>query len=206
VNARAYSLAILHRKDLASLRGAASISLHAQETWALFLIMADSDEAVISLSEELGLTLDIKHEEGRWWRIAVGEREGGALRCEVCGPRHWGQPPDIRAERAARMATAPVTLTAEQVLEAARARGVPTFDTATRERLILLASLGLDLGRADVRAALLELHQRGELRLVRLSDPSFVRTDLGARGLRYELVDESALREGDMIFDAVVLA
>ena len=205
MNARAYGLAIMHRNDLASLHGAASISLHAQETWALFLIMAVSDEAVISLSEELGLTLDIRREEGRWWRIAVGVREDGALRCEVCGPRHRGQPPDIRAERAQRMATAPITLTAEQVLEAARARGVHAFDTATRERLILLASLGLDLGRDDVRAALLELHQRGELRLVSLSDPSFVRTDLGAQGLRFDLVDESALREGGTIFHAVIL-
>jgi hypothetical protein len=103
------------------------------------------------------------------------------------------------------MATAPVTLTAEQVLEAARDRGVPAFDTVTGERLILLASLGLDLARAEIRDALLELHLRGELRLVRISRPSVVRTDLDARGLRFELVDESALREADMIFHAVVL-
>jgi hypothetical protein len=51
------------------------------------------------------------------------------------------------------------------VLEAARARGVPAFDTATGGRQILLASLGLDLARADVRDALLELHLRGELRI-----------------------------------------
>lgn len=204
MNARAYGLAILQRDALASLPGAASTSLHAQGTWALFLIMAASDEAVISLSEDLGLTLDIGSEGGWWWRVAVGEPEGGALRCKVCGPRHPGQPPDIGAERARRMATAPVT--AAQVLEAARALSEHAFDTTTGERLILLASLGLDLGRADVRAALVELHQRGELRLVRLSHPSFVRTDLGPQGLRYDVVDESALREGSCLPHAVVLA
>lgn len=102
------------------------------------------------------------------------------------------------------MVTARVT--AAQVLESVRARSVHAFETTTGERLILLASLGLDLGRADVHAALLELHQRGELRLVRLSDPSFVRTGRGAQGLRYELVDESALREGSAFCHAVVLA
>lgn len=37
--------------------------------------------------------------------------------------------------------TAPVILTAEQVLEAARAHGVPAFSCAGRERLVLLASI-----------------------------------------------------------------
>jgi hypothetical protein len=92
------------------------------------------------------------------------------------------------------------------VLEAARARGVPAFDTTTGEQLILLASLGLDLGRTDIRAALLELHQGGELQLVRISNPPVVRTNLDARGLPFELVDESALRDEDMIFHAVVFA
>ena len=41
---------------------------------------------------------------------------------------------------AGRMPTAPVTLTAEQVLEAARARGVPAFAGAVGDPLILLAS------------------------------------------------------------------
>lgn len=216
VNARACSLSTMLRDGLASLPGAASISLHAQEAWALFLIMATSDEAVISLSESLGLALAIRHEEGRWWRVAVGERDQGALRCEICGPRHRGQPPDLRAEhaeppdlragRAERMQTAPVTLTAEQVLEAARARGVPVFDSATGERPILLASLGLDLGSDDIRAALLELHQGGELRLVSIIDPLRVRADLDARGLRFELVADSAVHEEGTIFHAVVLA
>ena len=171
---------------------------YAQEEWALLLIIAASDEAVISLSEALGLTLDISRGPGRWSRTAIGEREGGALRCEVRGPCHQGQPPGIRAERAA---TAPVTAT--QVLESAR--DAPTFPTVTGERLIFLVSLGLDLGRDDVRAALLELHQRGEFRLVNLSKPSFVRTEFGPQGLRFEVVDESAFR-GGMIPHAIVLA
>lgn len=102
MNVRAYNLAITWRGDLVSLPGADSISFHAQDTWALLLIMASSDEAVISLGEELGLTCDIRSEAGTWWRIATGEHEGGALRCEVSGPRHRGQPPGIRTERADR--------------------------------------------------------------------------------------------------------
>jgi hypothetical protein len=100
VNARAFNLALKLRGYLVSLPGADSISLHAQEGWALFLIMASSDEAVISLGEELGLTCNIMSEEGRWWHVAKGEREEGALRCEVSGPRHRGQPPSSRAAAA----------------------------------------------------------------------------------------------------------
>lgn len=142
MNARAYNIALRLRGYLVSLPGADSISLHAQDHWVLFLILTSSDEAVISLGEELGLADHIRSEEDRWWRIAVGEREGGALRCEVSGPRHQGRPPGIHVERSGRMATAPVTLTAEQVLEAARARGVPAFVGAAGDQRILLASLG----------------------------------------------------------------
>lgn len=206
MNALADNLALKLRGDLDSLPGATSISFHAQEKWALCLITASSDEGVISLGKKLGLTCDIRSEEGWWWRIAIGEREGGAIRCEVSGPRTRGQPPGLGTERAERMATAPVILTAEQVLEAARARGVPAFDTTTGERLVLLASLGLDLARADIRDALLALHQGDELRLVHISNPSVVRADLDSRGFRFELVDESALRNGNMAFHAVVLS
>lgn len=218
MNARADYLSNMFRNELASLSGAASMSFHAQQRWGLFLIMAASDEAVTSLGQELGLALNIKHEKeqegeegmesaagaGSWWRhIAVGMR--GELRCEVHGPRHPGQPPDICAERTQRMPTAPVTLTAEQVLEVARARGVRAFDTPPGEGLILLASLGLNLQRDDVHAALLELHQRGELRLATISNPSCARANLAARGLCVTLVDGSALRNGSTIFHAVVL-
>ena len=96
-------------------------------------------------------------------------------------------------------------LTAEQVLDAARAYGVRVLDPATGERLILLASLGLDLKCAEIRGALLELHLHGELRLQQLRDPPATRTDLDARGHRRDLVDESVLRDGDVLFHAVVI-
>jgi len=221
VNAHADNLLNKLRNELASLPGATSMTFHTQQRWNLCLIMAASDEAVVSLGQELGLALGIKCEkqEGTasaagaeraaraesWWRhTAVGMR--GSLRCEVHGPRHPGQPPDIRAERAQRMPTAPVTLTAEQVLEVARARGVRAFDAPPGEGLILLASLGLDLQCDGVRAALLELHQRGELRLVTISNLSRVRAKLAAQGLRVALVDDSALHLGSTSFHAVVLA
>jgi hypothetical protein len=196
VNARADNLMDMLRDGLTSLPGATSVTFHAQETWCLCMIIAVSDEAVVLLGKELGLALHAKLEEGergegrRWRRIAVGER--GALRCEVLGPRH--------------PVAAVVTLTAEQVLEAARVRGVLAFDTPAGERLILLASLGLDLQCDDVRAALLELHQRGALRLVSIRDLPRVRTNLAARGLRVMLVDDSALGDNGTVFHAVVLA
>jgi hypothetical protein len=202
VNERAYDLASSMSAHLASLPGASSISFHAQQGWALALVIVASDDAVISLGAELGLSLDIRTAKGstragdQWWRIAIGERERGALRFEVVGPRHRGAPPIEHTE----------IVTPELVLEAMRAPGLPTFDTNSGERLVLLASLGLDLGREDVRAALLELHHRGEIRMVRISAPGFVRTDLGPQGLRFELVEESALRDGDAVFHAVVLA
>lgn len=112
-----------------------------------------------------------------------------------------------RAIATERMPTAPVALTAEQVLEAARARGVPAFaGEAGGDRLILLASLGLDLIAPGIRAALVEMHRRRELRLAPIADVDAARTDLAARGLSIDLVDESAIRDGDMTFHAVVVS
>ncbi len=109
-----------------------------------------------------------------------------------------------RAAAAERTPTAPVTLTAEQVLEAARARGVPAFTGPVGDRLILLASLGLDLTAPGIRAALVELHRRGELQLVHIDNVAAVRADLAARGLPIELVEESAITAGDTTFHVVV--
>lgn len=106
---------------------------------------------------------------------------------------------------AERMPTAPVAFTAEQVLEVARARGVPAFAGAVGDRLILLASLGLDLTAPGIQAALVEMHRRHELRLARIGNVGAVRAELAARGLRIELVDESAIVDGDMTFHAVVI-
>lgn len=201
MNPRAHELALRLRACLGSLPGAVSVSLHAQKGWAILVITASSDEAVCALGEYLGLSNGLRHEEGRWWRIAEGQHvdpEGVELRCEVSGPRHLGSLP--------RMATAPVTLTAEQVLEAARARGVTALCTATGEQLILLASLGLDLSSPEIRRALVDLHVRGALRLERIEKPSVVRAELDARGHRFELVDESVIRDGNLLFHAVVIS
>jgi hypothetical protein len=107
---------------------------------------------------------------------------------------------------AGRMPTAPVVLTAEQVLEAARARGVPSFAGATGERRILLASLGLDLTDSGIRAALVEMHRRGELHLARIDDVGATRADLAARGLRIDLVEESAVGDGAVLFHVVMVS
>lgn len=104
-----------------------------------------------------------------------------------------------------RTPTAPVALTTEQVLEAARARGVPAFTGAVSARLILLASLGLDLTAPGIRAALVEMHRRRELRLAPIDNLDAARADLDARGLAIDLVDKSAIGEGEMIFHAVVV-
>lgn len=110
---------------------------------------------------------------------------------------------DIATERTP---TAPVALTAEQVLEAARARGVPTFSEAVGQRRILLASLGLELTDPRIRAALVEMHQRRELRLARIGDIGAARADLAARGLRVDLVDESAISDGNTTFHEVIVS
>lgn len=108
--------------------------------------------------------------------------------------------------RTERTPTAPVALTATQVLEAARARGVPAFgETAPGERLILLGSLGLDLTEPVIRAALVDLHWCGEIRLATISQLDAVRDDLAARGLRAELVDASALGDGDTTYHAIAI-
>jgi hypothetical protein len=108
----------------------------------------------------------------------------------------------LRIERAS---TAPVALTGAQVLEAARARGVPAFGEPAGDRLILLGSLGLDLTEPAIRAALVDLHRRGEIRLATISQLDAVRDDLAARGLRAELVDASALADGDTTYHAIAI-
>ena len=106
---------------------------------------------------------------------------------------------------AARIPTAPVGLTAEQVLEAARVRGVSLLAGAAGDRRILLASLGLDLTDREIRAALVEMHRRGELHLGRIDDVGAARADLAARGLRIELIEESAVGDGAALFHVVVV-
>jgi len=50
------------------------------------------------------------------------------------------------------------------------------------------------------------MYRRHELRLVRIGDLDAARADLAARGLRIDLVDESAIVDGDMTFHAVVIS
>ncbi len=103
------------------------------------------------------------------------------------------------------MPTTPGVLTAKQVLDAARA-GVPAFAGAAGDQMILLATLGLDLTRRKIRAALVQMHERRELRLVRLDRVrAAARADLAARGLRVDLIKESAIGHGQMTFHAVVV-
>lgn len=113
--------------------------------------------------------------------------------------------PDLAAARAP-TAPAPVALTAEQVLEAARARGVPAFAGGAGDRRILLASLGLDLNAPGLRAALVEMHRWGELHLAPLDDIGAACADLAARGLRVDLVEESAVGDGAALFYVVVVS
>ena len=93
MNARAHDLTVLLRGILGMLPGATSIGLHASERWALVLITAASDEAVIALSEALGLACDVRIGKRRWWRRATSEGEQGLLRIVVAGPPHKGLPP-----------------------------------------------------------------------------------------------------------------
>lgn len=105
-----------------------------------------------------------------------------------------------------RMPTSPIALTAEQVLEAARGRGVPAFGEAVGDRLILLASLGFDLTDPGLRAALVEMHRRGELRFAHIGNIGAARADLGARGFRADLIEQSAISDGDTTFHTVVVS
>lgn len=92
MNARGYGLVRSQRATLDTLPGATGISFHASETWAIVLITAASDEAVVGLGNELGLgTVEVRTGAGRWWRRAMSEQ--GAVRVEVFGPHHLGPPP-----------------------------------------------------------------------------------------------------------------
>ena len=94
MNARAYDLVVQLRAILRSLPGATSIALHASEVWTLALITASSDEAVIALSEELGLGgPEVRSTAGRWRHRASAERDRDTLRVVVAGPDHKGPPP-----------------------------------------------------------------------------------------------------------------
>jgi hypothetical protein len=93
MNARAHDLTVLLRGILGTLPGATSIGVHASKRWAFVLITATSDEAVVALSEALGLACDVRIGKRRWWRRATSEGEQGMLHIVVAGPAHKDQPP-----------------------------------------------------------------------------------------------------------------
>ena len=92
MNTRAYNLETELRAILDTLPGANSIELHLMKTCTFILITTPSDEAVIPLSEELGLgRAEIRTFSRRWRRRASSER--GEFRVVVTGPNHRGAPP-----------------------------------------------------------------------------------------------------------------
>lgn len=94
MNARAHELVGTLLDLLGELGGADALSVHARKAWVLVLITARSDEAVIALSEELGLgETGVAIARGQWWRRASSEGKQGALRVVVTGPHHAGSPP-----------------------------------------------------------------------------------------------------------------
>jgi hypothetical protein len=114
--------------------------------------------------------------------------------------------------RAAAMPGAP--LTARRVLVPARYRGVTVFTgqrdppTALHASAVLLATIGIDLADAQIRAQLLELNRRGEIRLAQVAPGilELARSDLVDRGEQPELIEESAIVDGDTTYHAVLLS
>jgi hypothetical protein len=94
MNARASALVAALRALLATLPGASAISLHVSELWTLVVITAESDEAVRALGAMLELGAPaIRTTAEHWWLRAAAERDLGALRVTVLGPRHRNPPP-----------------------------------------------------------------------------------------------------------------
>jgi hypothetical protein len=76
------------RDSFGMLPGATSLIVTASDRWTLLLVRAASDEAVVALSEEYGLTCDVGISTRAWWRRATGEAEHGRLQIVVAGPPH----------------------------------------------------------------------------------------------------------------------
>lgn len=100
MNARASDLVVALRALLVTLPGATAISLHASEIWTLVVITAESDEGMRTLGATLGLSApEIMKTAEHWWLRAAAERDLGALRVAVLGPRHRNPPPPDDAAR-----------------------------------------------------------------------------------------------------------
>ena len=71
------------------LPGATSMSFTASQRWAVLLVRAVSDEAVVALSERFGLTCDVRIDTQKWWYRATGEaKQDLLLQIVVAGPPH----------------------------------------------------------------------------------------------------------------------
>lgn len=99
---------------------------------------------------------------------------------------------------------APRALTAAQVLAAARAHGrLPLFwVTAAGGTRYFLSSIGLDLTDPAIRARLVELHRRGEIRLESIGELGPVPES--PRGIS-ELIEASAVSDGESTFHVIAL-
>ena len=93
MNERGLDFMVRLRGCFEMLPGATSMILNASERWALLLVRVASDEAVVALSEEFGLTCDVGIDTRKWWRRATGEAEQGLLQIVVAGPPHEDPPP-----------------------------------------------------------------------------------------------------------------
>jgi hypothetical protein len=102
MNARASKFVTALRALLATLPGANALSLHASERWTFVVITVDTDEAVRALGAALELEPpELRATAEHWWRRATAERDHGALRIDVIGPRHRPPaPPDDAAPAA----------------------------------------------------------------------------------------------------------
>ena len=103
MNARASELVTALRALLATLPGASALSLHASQRSTFVVITVETDEAVRALGAGLGLEPPERRTTAEyWWRRATAERDRGALRIDVIGPRHrHPAPPDDDATPAA---------------------------------------------------------------------------------------------------------
>jgi hypothetical protein len=132
MNVDAHELALRWLDELGNLPGAHTMSIHTspQQKWALLLIMASSDRALVTLSEKFDLTPEDLNQDGRCQRTAVGNFAGGSLRFRIAGPLSSSRP-RWNAVGTGHMATARVRFSAEEVLEAARTLGLHVVDPVT---------------------------------------------------------------------------
>ena len=99
------------------------------------------------------------------------------------------------------------------MLVPARYRGVEVFtglrdpSTGLHASAVLLATIGLDLTDLEIRAQLLELNRRDEIQLAQVTPGilDLARRDLVWRGERPELIEQSALVDGDATYHAVLV-